>query len=106
MTILRAKSLLFAVVLTVGATGCDDNKLSEAQSEVIGFCISYLSLSDSPDNIVLVGQIDSHVGNRFDKDGLEAGATRAAQQIANDGRGTLSTPTDQQISQCQGILSW
>lgn len=103
MTILKARTLIVLATLAISACGSDT--LSEAQSEVAGFCITFLSLSDSPEHNMLVSQINKHVGERYVKSGLEAGVARAVQAMGGEDAAP-SKPTDLQIRQCQDVLSW
>lgn len=101
---------LLPAIFIISIAGCGNNTdLTEAQSEVAGYCVTILLLADDWKMLQLGSNIVAHVDERgFNKAGFEAGVKRAtAVMDANgwtDGQATQSH--DSQISECRSVMSW
>lgn len=95
---MKSTNLLLVATVLLVAVACDNDRLSDSQSEKVGYCIPLLAMSDNPSVAELSLQITEHVGERADDDSVRAGIVRAA--------GDPLALTQNLIDECSQILNW
>ena len=96
-------SISLVILSSFTISGCGKASLSEAQSEVAGYCLFLLSKGKSQESIKLFSLIQRHVDERgFNKAGVKTGSLRALRELKGKDNTVLS---DRQINECREVLN-
>ena len=102
----RNMSMLVIISIVIGLVGCGKGPLTEAQSEIAGYCVTYFAALLGPNTSMesfQLGLIQRHIEERgFKEKGFEDGVLRAGREYENK----KLALNDRQTSECQQVLNW
>lgn len=97
---MRGQNLM--LIAALGLASCGGDRLTEAQSEVAGFCGTLLAVADGSTGQLGISIMRHAEELGFHEESFRAGVRRAVPLT----EGGVSSPSAEEVEECREVLSW